>query len=255
MNRPTVRLSIRDHTGRKRTDTVAVEEPLEIRVNGHSVAVTMRTPGSDFELAAGFLFTEGIVSKRDAIAGISYCAKPQNYNIVNVALTVPFDPTRFSRHVYTSSSCGICGKASLELVRAACPAKVEPFRPDHEMLFALPGKLRAAQPVFEQTGGLHAAALFDKIGNLLHLNEDVGRHNALDKLVGTLLLAGKLPAHETVVLMSGRASFELVQKAVIAGIPALAAVGAPSSLAINLAKEFGVNLVGFLRDGRFNEYC
>ncbi|MEI6083484.1 MAG: formate dehydrogenase accessory sulfurtransferase FdhD [Verrucomicrobiota bacterium] len=257
IHRPTVRLSIRDSSGGKRTDTVAVEEPLEIRVAGHSLAVTMRTPGSDFELAAGFLLSEGIVQHREDIRRISYCAHPQNYNVVNVVLNRTFDPTRFSRNVYTTSSCGICGKASLAMVRANLVgvSPLRPYRPEATLLHSLPAKLHQAQPVFARTGGLHAAALFDKTGKLLLLKEDVGRHNALDKLVGAQLLAGKLPAHDTVVLMSGRASFELVQKAVMAGIPALAAIGAPSSLAIELAKEFGMNLIGFLRDERFNEYC
>lgn len=255
MKHPTTRVTIHDSVRGKRTDIVAVEEPLEIRVAGHSLAVTMRTPGDDFELAAGFLFSEGVVRTRADIVGISYCAKPQNYNIVNVALGTPFDPKRFSRHVYTTSSCGICGKASLELVRAAGATRVAPFVPTAKILKALPDQLRKAQTTFTQTGGLHAAALFDNTGQLIMLKEDIGRHNALDKLIGALLLAEKLPAQDTVVLMSGRASFELVQKTVLAGIPALAAIGAPSSLAIELAKEFGVNLVGFLRDGRFNAYC
>lgn len=253
MHRPTLRVTIRDSVRGKRTDTVAVEEPLEIRVAGHSLAVTMRTPGNDFELAAGFLLSEGIVKQRADIRRISYCARPQNYNVVNVALGIPFDPARFTRHVYTTSSCGVCGKTSLEQVRAALDRPPLPYRPDPKVLLSLPGKLD--QPVFSRTGGLHAAALFDKTGELLLLKEDVGRHNAMDKLTGTLLLAGQLPPNDTVVLMSGRASFELVQKAIMAGIPALAAIGAPSSLAIELAKEFGVNLVGFLREGRFNEYC
>ncbi|MCG3149331.1 MAG: Sulfur carrier protein FdhD [Verrucomicrobiae bacterium] len=253
MKRPTTRVTIHDSARGRRTDTVAVEEPLEIRVAGHSIAVTMRTPGEDFELAAGFLFSEGGVRNRADIVGISYCARPQNYNIVNVALGTPFDRARFSRHVYTTSSCGICGKASLDLVRTAAPGRVSAFRPTAKVLLALPDKL--AQPAFSKTGGLHAATLFDAAGNLLLAREDVGRHNALDKLIGALLLADKLPASETVLLLSGRASFELVQKAVMAGIPAVAAIGAPSSLAIDLAKEFGVNLVGFLRADRFNEYC
>lgn len=252
MQRPTVRLTIHDSARGKRADTVAVEEPLEIRVAGHSLAVTMRTPGSDFELAAGFLLSEGVVRQREDIRRISYCARPQNYNIVNVALNRPFDPTRFTRHVYTTSSCGVCGKASLEQVRAALSQPPLPYRPDSELLLSLPGKLD--QPVFSRTGGLHAAALFDSTGKLLMLKEDVGRHNAMDKLTGALLMTGKLPARNTVVLMSGRASFELVQKAIMAGIPALAAIGAPSSLAVELAKEFGVTLVGFLREGRYNLY-
>jgi len=230
MNRPTTstaRVTIYDSARGRRTDTVAVEEPLEIRVAGHSLAVTMRTPGSDFELAAGFLLSEGIVQHREDIRRISYCARPQNYNIVNVWLKpgTPFDPARFTRHVYTTSSCGVCGKASLEQVRAALPSgRGEGFVPDAGLLLGLPAKVREAQPIFSRTGGLHAAALFDESGKLLLLREDVGRHNALDKLIGARLMAGQLPAKRSVVFVSGRASFELVQKALMAGIPALAAV-------------------------------
>jgi FdhD protein len=262
-------LEVRDGRERYRDDELATEEPLEVRVlvwQGtqwvrHRVAVTLRTPGHDFELAAGFLYTEGVISDRRAIARIAYCTdpeEPQQYNVVNVYLEpgVPFDPERLSRHVYTTSSCGICGKTSLELVRAVCPRPpVGDFRLTPEFFMALPGALRSAQRIFARTGGLHASALFDATGRLLLLREDVGRHNAMDKLVGALLLEGRLPASDTVVLVSGRASFELVQKALIAGIPVLAAVGAPSSLAVELAREFGMTLIGFLREGRFNVYA
>jgi FdhD protein len=252
----------------RRSDLVAAEEPLEMRVSveergrreRHSVAVTMRTPGHDFPLAAGFFFTEGIVAGREAIAAITYCqdiADTAERNIVDVALRPgeAFDPARFSRNVYTSSSCGVCGKTSIDLVRTVCPAPpVGRERIAPELLTGLPDALRRAQPVFSRTGGLHAAGLFDAAGRLLLQHEDVGRHNAVDKVVGTLLLDGALPASDRVLLVSGRASFELVQKALAAGIPVLAAVGAPSSLAVELAREFGLTLVGFLRDGRFNVY-
>jgi FdhD protein len=249
----------------RRSDLLAVEEPLEMRVlaeeggrqRRHGVAVTMRTPGHDFQLAAGFFLSEGIVAGREAIWSIDYCAETEERNVVDVRLRpgVPFDPQRFSRNVYTSSSCGICGKTSIDLVRGVCPARpVGRERIARQVLTGLPETLRQAQPVFSRTGGLHAAGLFDTAGRLLLQHEDVGRHNALDKLIGTLLLDGALPASERVLLVSGRASFELVQKALAAGIPTLAAVGAPSSLAVDLAREFGLTLVGFLRGGRFNVY-
>ncbi|MDA2937455.1 formate dehydrogenase accessory sulfurtransferase FdhD [Acidobacteria bacterium AH-259-A15] len=261
-------LTIEGDTVERRSDEVAAEEPMEVRVvvekNGrpvrHSISVTMRTPGHDFELAAGFLFTEGIVTDRGAIREIGYCgATPQfaQHNVVNVFLNpdVPFDPEKFSRNVYTTSSCGICGKTSLEMVRVACSGPpVGTFQVDEKYFTQLPEQLSKAQAVFWRTGGLHASALFDTRGELLILREDVGRHNALDKLVGALFLEERLPASETVVLLSGRASYELVQKALMAGIPALAAVGAPSSLAIDMAREFNMTLIGFLRNGRFNVY-
>jgi FdhD protein len=252
----------------RRWDLLAAEEPLEVRVSWeeggrrvrHSVAVTMRTPGHDFELAAGFCFSEGIVPAREAIWNVAYCQGADEPNVVEVGLEpgVPFDPRRFSRNVYTTSSCGICGKTSIDLVRAVCPAPPAPLsggrRVPRQVLLRLPETLRQAQPVFSRTGGLHASGLFDLDGRLLLQHEDVGRHNALDKVVGALLLRGELPASDRLLLVSGRASFELVQKALAAGIPVLAAVGAPSSLAVELARELGLTLVGFLRDGRFNVY-
>jgi FdhD protein len=249
----------------RRSDLLAAEEPLEMRVSveeggrrvRHSVAVTMRTPGHDFALAAGFFFSEGIVAGREAIWKIAYCPSAEEENVVEVHLEpgVAFDPQRFTRNVYTTSSCGVCGKTSIDMVRGVCPAPpVGRVRIDREVLTGLPAALRRAQPVFAGTGGLHAAGLFDAAGRLLLQHEDVGRHNALDKLIGTLLLDGALPASDRVLLVSGRASFELVQKALAAGIPVLAAVGAPSSLAMELARELGLTLVGFLRDGRFNVY-
>ena len=254
---------------RKREDILATEEPLEIRIlaqdggarTTHKVSVTMRTPGNDFELAAGFLFTEGVVRRNEDIESIAYCTdplEPQNYNVVNVTLSsgVAFDPERFSRHVYTTSSCGMCGKGSIDLVRTVCDQKpVGTFKLDGMAPCMLPEMMREAQGLFSRTGGIHAASLFDSSGNLVILREDVGRHNALDKVIGSLLLQRKVPASDTVLLVSGRASFELLQKAVMAGIPAAAAVGAPSSLARDLAEEYGVTLAGFVRGERFNVYA
>ena len=257
---------------RERADLLAVEEPLEIRVateeagrrRRHAIAITMRTPGHDFELAAGFLHGEGALRGRAAVAGIAYCeggTAEEAGNVVELTLAPghPFDPERFSRRVLTGSSCGVCGRGSLELVRASLPAAPAAAaagpRFAAAMLFALPRRLAEAQATFAATGGLHAAALFDAAGGLDLVREDVGRHNAVDKVVGALLLDGRLPAADRLLLVSGRASFELVQKAVLAGLPALAAVGAPSSLAVELARDHGMTLIGFLRDGRFNLYA
>ena len=250
-----------------REDEVVLEEPLEIRVRSFGspasspVAVTMRTPGNDFELAAGFLLGEGVIHQREEIDRIAYCPSPgtaQEFNVVELRLAagVPVDLTRLSRQVYTTSSCGVCGKASLEQVRAE--VRIPPrgtHRWPPEALEQLPGRLREAQGLFARTGGLHAAGLFSATGKLTLAREDVGRHNAVDKIGGSLLLARALPASETLLLLSGRASFELVQKAALFGIPTVASVGAPSSLAVSLAKEFGMTLVGFLRPGRFNVYA
>lgn len=267
----TVRVSVVrvwDERGVGGHDEVVTEEPMEIRVRAwdgagwqtYSVAVTMRTPGNDFELAVGFLFTEGVLSRREDIRHIAYCADPavpQHYNIVTLHLhpDCPFDPHRFSRHIFTASGCGVCGKTALEFVQTVCPRRpIGDFQIPRESLLRLPQVIRGKQRLFSRTGGLHASALFDSDGKLLFIREDIGRHNAMDKLIGALFLRGRLPAFNTLVLVSGRASFELVQKAVVAGIPFLAAIGAPSSLAIALAEEYGVTLVGFLRDGRFNIY-
>ena len=252
--------------GRMRSDHLATEEPLEIRLliqgERQTVAVTMRTPGNDFELAAGFLHGEGVIAVPGDIARISYCVDPtidaaQQYNIVNVSLrghVVP-DLAPLERHFSISSACGVCGKASLEAlqVRGATPLTGGP-EVAAEVLYGLPGKLSDAQRVFQQTGGLHAAALFDVAGNLIQLREDVGRHNALDKLVGWALLDGRLPLSEAILLVSGRTSFEILQKALAAGIRIVCAISAPSSLAVDLAREYGITLVGFLRDDRCNVY-
>ena len=244
-------------------DMLAVEEPLEIRlgcdVDGcrvhHPVSITMRTPGHDPELAVGFLFTEGILIAPEQVAGIRSCG-PGNVIRIDLRPNVPVDLSRLERHFYTSSSCGVCGKTSLEAVRVRAHDRVLEGHPIVEaaVIHRLPEVLRSAQSVFDRTGGLHAAALFDARGNLLCLREDVGRHNALDKLIGSQFLAGRTPLSEDLLLLSGRASFELVQKAAMAGIPILAAVGAPSSLAVSLAREHGLTVIGFVRQDRFNMY-
>ncbi|HEX5725193.1 MAG TPA: formate dehydrogenase accessory sulfurtransferase FdhD [Longimicrobiaceae bacterium] len=250
---------------RARADVLAAEEPLEVRVlrpggEAHRVTVTMRTPGADFELAAGFLFTEGLIAGPGDVAAIRYCvdAAEQQYNVVNVVLApgAPFDPAQLRRNFYATSSCGVCGKASIEAVMGGACARVgEGFAVAPETLLALPEKLRAGQAVFARTGGLHAAALFSAAGELVRVREDVGRHNALDKLVGAALLAGELPLAQGMVLVSGRLSFELVQKAARAGVPVLAGVSAPSSLAVELAEQAGMTLAGFVRGSRFNVYA
>lgn len=244
-------------------DVLAVEEPLEIRlacdVEGRRVhtplSITMRTPGNDRELAVGFLFTEGILAAREQLAGCHACGLA---NVVRIDLQpgVSVDFTRLERHFYTSSSCGVCGKTSLEAVRICTRYRALDGQPivDARVIHGLPAVLRSAQGVFDRTGGLHASALFDAGGQLLCVREDVGRHNALDKLIGAQFLAGRTPLSEGVLLVSGRASFELVQKAVVAGIPILAAVGAPSSLAVRLAREHRMTLLGFVRHDRFNIY-
>jgi FdhD protein len=248
-------------------DVLATEEPLEIRLQARgttrSVAVTMRTPGADFELAAGFLFSEGLISSRDDVDRLSYCVGndacdgEQQYNVVTVDLRplVTFDPLLLDRNFAITSACGICGKSSLDQVerRGIEPPPPGPVVP-HDVLYALPDKLRHAQGLFATTGGLHAAGLFTREGDLIALREDVGRHNAVDKLVGWALLEGKLPLHEQILMVSGRSSFEIAQKCVAAGVPILCAVSAPSSLAVDLARRFGLTLIGFLRGDRFNIY-
>lgn len=238
-------------------DRVAVEEPLEIRVDTRSISVTLRTPGHDPELAAGFLVAEGILRTRADIARFS--PHPRNHQgaVLDVQLRpdLQVDFTRLTRHVFAVSSCGLCGKASIDAVR-----RVHPPLPTGEVLhpewiLGLPERMRAMQDSFDATGGIHAAALFEAGGPLVVLREDVGRHNAVDKVVGHALLQGLLPLHRHVLLVSGRVSFEIVQKALAAGIPALAAVSAPSSLAVEFARESGMVLIGFLRSGRFNVYA
>jgi FdhD protein len=274
-------------TSRPRTDQLATEEPLEIRLRAggigegaggegaipvfrrrsqragqRTVAITMRTPGNDFELAAGFLYGEGVIRSGAEIEGISHCADPdldedKRYNIVNVDLrsdALP-DLQALERHFYTTSACGVCGKTSLESLRIRGSPAIPPGpEVDAEVLRALPGKLQAGQGLFAATGGLHAAALFDAGGSLLAVREDVGRHNAVDKLVGWALMGGRLPLGHHLVMVSGRSSFEILQKCLMAGVPIVCAVSAPSSLAVALAREFGITLVGFLRGERFNVY-
>ncbi|MFF8989280.1 formate dehydrogenase accessory sulfurtransferase FdhD [Streptomyces sp. NPDC014983] len=258
-------LRIRDGALSTRSDTLVAEEPLEIRLNGKPLAITMRTPGDDFALAAGFLVSEGVLAAASDVENIVYCAGAtadgsNTYNVVDVRTAPGVSLPDFSleRNVYTSSSCGLCGKASLDAVRTTAhwPIADSPrVRVTPELLAELPERLRAAQRVFDRTGGLHAAALFSEDGELLDIKEDVGRHNAVDKLVGRALQNGELPLSRTVLLVSGRASFELAQKAVMAGIPVLAAVSAPSSLAVDLAAETGLTLVGFLRGSSMNVYA
>jgi FdhD protein len=266
VSRVTVRrpiLRLRDTALSRRVDVLAAEEPLEIRLDGKPLTVTMRTPGDDFDLAAGFLVSEGAIGAPGEISSIRYCAGAtvdgsNTYNVLDVrlgpgAVTLT---TSLERNFYTTSSCGVCGKASLDAVRtvARWPIEDDPVRLDAEVIVALPDRLRAAQRVFDRTGGLHAAGLFTPDGEPLCVREDVGRHNAVDKLLGWALRDGRLPLRSTVLMVSGRASFELVQKAVMAGIPALAAVSAPSSLAVELAAESGLTLIGFLRGDSMNVY-
>jgi FdhD protein len=266
MGRVTARRRVRHVTTNDtvaRPETLVVEEPLEIRVNGTPLTVTMRTPGSDVELAQGFLLTEGIISRRDDIVSVRYCRGTESdgtnsYNVLDVTLgpDVPVPDVDPTRNFYTTSSCGVCGKASLEAVRLIskhCPGD-DPSTIGAETLSALPDKLRDGQKVFAATGGLHGAALFESDGTALVIREDIGRHNAVDKVIGWALERRRIPLSGTVLLVSGRASFELTQKAVMAGIPVLAAVSAPSSLAVDLASQSGLTLVAFLRGHSMNIY-
>ncbi len=264
--------------GVRTDDTVATEEPLEIRVGGRSVAVVMRTPGHDRELAAGFLVTEGILRRREEVLDMVYCARrgeeraeavgqdgPATHeagyagsgNILDVLLApgVEVDWSRLTRNVFTSSSCGICSKASIEAVRGQFPALAETIVPRREVLVRLPERLRAAQAGFAATGGLHASALFDADGKLIVVREDVGRHNALDKVVGHAFFAERLPLRGRILLVSGRVSFEIMQKALAAGVPCVAAISAPTSAAVEFARASGQVLVGFLRGERMNVYA
>ena len=257
------------------TDLLAAEEPLGIRVgygragdrHQKNISVTMRTPGNDFELALGFLFTEGIISDVNDISEIKYCTDANTIenqeNIVRVELkeSVEFDFKNQERNFYTTSSCGVCGKASIDAVKTVCKIDSDPgnLKVSKELIYSLPDLLRKRQNVFEYTGGLHACALFDEEGSLFLSREDVGRHNALDKLIGACVASTKdqsetFPFHNYILLLSGRGSFELLQKSAMAGIKIVAAIGAPSSLAVETAKEFGITLIGFLRGESFNVY-
>lgn len=263
-------LKIGEISAQSVADKVAVEEPLEIRLGystpagrtTSSISITMRTPGNDLELALGFLFSEAVIRSAADVSAAEHCGPPApdtgNRNIVRIDLQpeLAVDPGRLQRHFYTTSSCGVCGKSSLDALRVSGAERIldSDVRFARETLLSLPDALRAEQATFEETGGLHAAAAFDSKGELLVVREDVGRHNAVDKVVGTLLTRDMLPAGSLGLLVSGRASFELMQKTLMAGIPLLAAVSAPSSLAIELAREFNVSLVGFLRGATFNIY-
>lgn len=253
-----------------RADVVAVEEPMEIRVvsgpverrKGKSISITMRTPGSDPELAIGFLFAEGIVRSRAQVASVEHCGPTadahEEANTVRVELVpgVEFDAKRYQRHFYATSSCGVCGKASLDALEYDNLKPVESeIQISPELVMQLPERLMEQQTVFANTGGIHAAGLFDHAGVLVAVREDVGRHNAMDKLIGHQLLAGQVPLSDQIVVVSGRASFELLQKALAAGIPIFIAVGAPSSLAVELAEQYSITLIGFASKSRFNVYC
>ncbi len=282
---PMLQTCVEKVTGRQSrriSDQLAIEEPLEIQLTygpldsrgTRSISVTMRTPGNDFDLAAGFLVTEGVIRDATDIEKIAYAGgsfsegklpaeamdgfKPgpsQNVVQVDLAPDVTVNLGSLQRNFYTTSSCGICGKASLLALRTVCPPRVaNNFRIDAQLLYDLPERLRASQGVFNRTGGLHGAGLFDSAGNLIALREDVGRHNAVDKLIGAEVRADRTPLRDRLLLLSGRASFELLQKALMGGIPMVAAVGAPSSLAVQVAKEFDITLVGFLREDHFNIY-
>ena len=249
---------------RSRFDQLAIEEPLEIRLISPSqtVAVTMRTPGNDFELAGGFLYNEGVVTHREDIEKISYCVDPnidgtQRYNIINVKLRDGLNPDlpSLARHFFTTSACGVCGKASLEALELrGCAVISGGIKITAEIIYSLPEKLRSQQQVFSKTGGLHAAALFDERGTLISVREDVGRHNALDKLIGAAFLSNQLPLSNYIIMVSGRSSFEILQKCLMAKVPIVCAVSAPSSLAVTIAQEFGMTLIGFLRGEKFNVY-
>ena len=254
--------AVNDGVRSERPDALATEEPMEIRVQGpgqraEPVAVTMRTPGADYELAVGFLFTEGLIAPGQ-VTRVAYCddlgGEEQRYNVVTVTLDRAFDHDRLRRNFYSTSSCGICGKAALDDVEVQCaPVADGPVVPA-DVLAALPDRLRSSQRVFDRTGGVHAAGLFTPDGELLTLREDVGRHNAVDKVIGEHVLVGRLPLGDHVLQVSGRASFEIVQKAAMAGIPIVSAVSAPSSLAVEAGERFGMTIVGFVRDGRCNVY-
>ena len=282
---PMLRMPVERVTGqtsRHVLDSLAIEEPLEIQLTygpsssrqTRSISVTMRTPGNDFDLAAGFLMTEGVIRDANDIEQITYAGdsfsegtlspqamdalklgSKQNIVRVDLATDVAVNLGSLQRNFYTTSSCGICGKASLLALRTVCPPRAKnDFRVDAQLLYDLPRRLRASQGVFDHTGGLHAAGLFDLTGNLSALREDVGRHNAVDKLIGSEFLADRTPLRDRLLLLSGRASFELLQKALMGGLPMVVAVGAPSSLAVQVAKEFNITLVGFLREDHFNIY-
>jgi FdhD protein len=249
-------LKIDENRFRQVDDDVVIEEPLEIRVNGDSLSVTMRTPGDDFDLAVGLLWTEGIIQSGEEIGTIAYCPdeeQPELKNIVNVVLVDTTRKIESSRRLWSNSSCGLCGKATLEAIHQSCRLVESSILVSRELLFSLPAQLRDAQANFERTGGIHAVGLFDKQGSLLVLREDIGRHNAVDKVLGAALVGG-LPCSESIMMVSGRLGFEIAQKAVVAGVPVVASISAASSLAIELADEFGMTAIGFLRGRSMNVY-
>ncbi|HTL59377.1 MAG TPA: formate dehydrogenase accessory sulfurtransferase FdhD [Candidatus Limnocylindrales bacterium] len=241
----------------KSEDAIAVEEPLEIRVRGRGIAVTMRTPGEDPELVAGFLMSEGIITRREDIVEIAPCLQsdlPDNTLNVFLSAAVTVDFERLTRHVFASSSCGLCGKASIDAIRRSFPAIQSDVSVPAALINELPARMRAAQRTFALTGGLHAAAIFDSAGELIAVREDIGRHNAVDKVLGYGLLTTKAPFETSILLVSGRASFEIIQKALAGRIPIICAVSAPSSLAVEFARENGQTLIGFLRANSMNLY-
>ena len=252
---------IRRVSSAQEDDVVAVEEPLEIRVAWHAggelheknISVTMRTPGDDFDLAAGFLFTEGVIRSAEDVDSVRHWGSP---NVVRVAMKdgVQLDMGSLDRHFYTTSSCGICGKTSIEALRVVTSPVGAPAV-EGELIYRLPEILNEQQPTFRATGSIHAAALFSRTGELRVVREDIGRHNAVDKVIGAMLLGRGLPLTDSILMVSSRASFEIAQKAIVAGIPVLASVGGPSSLAVDLARELGLTLLGFVRDGRYNVYA
>jgi FdhD protein len=253
-------LKVAAEEARRARDRLAVEEPLELRVAGRPVGVTMRTPGNDVELAIGYCISEGLVARPDDVEAVRYCApegQPQEYNVLTVDLRpgVPVPDPSLDRLAVTSSSCGVCGKASIDAVTVACPSLAgDGLAVPNGVLSAIPDRVRHAQRVFEQTGGLHAAALCDAEGEVRCVREDVGRHNAVDKVIGWAATERRLPLTGMVLFVSGRCSFEVVQKAAVAGTPLVAAVSAPSSLAVELAEQVGMTLVGFLRGETMNVY-
>src|SRR5262245_28316743 len=235
---------------------MVMEEPLEIRVNGESLSITMRTPGDDFDLAIGLLWTEGIVGSQDDIGTIAYCPdeeQPDLRNVVNVVLTDSTRRIESSRRLWSNSSCGLCGKATLDAIHQACVPIESTINVPYDLLYSLPARLRQAQANFERTGGIHAVGLFDGKGSLLILREDIGRHNAVDKALGAAL-GGGLTLSQTIMMVSGRLGFEIAQKALVAGVPIVASISAPSSLAVELANEFGMTTIGFLRGRSMNVY-
>lgn len=251
----------KDGAAARKDDYLAAEEPLEIRIGENPLSVTMRTPGHDQELAAGFLFTEGLVQQREQIIALENATndddgKRGNVVRAEVAAEVLPDFDKLRRHFFAASSCGICGKASIDAVRSRLLRTPNPnFRVEPQLIVSLPDALRSAQDVFERTGGLHAAALFDARGHLLIVREDIGRHNAVDKVIGWALLSDRIPLSDCILLVSGRGGFEIIQKAIVAGIPVVASVSAPSSLAVQLARELRLTLIGFLRGNRFVVYA